>query len=155
LIVMPLLVYPVLSVALRQFLMTSAAQEKNVPLIIRTDTQDELLALAVLMDRGDKLIEQRESTSSGTPLTAGPLLGAGLGAGELPFAENNIAALSPEEREKSSLEDLVRASKIDLGVRLTQMESPQQSRVEARFQMIYRPNTPLSRQAADFVERRL
>jgi ABC-2 type transport system permease protein/sodium transport system permease protein len=156
LVVMPLLVYPVLSVALRQFLMTSTAQEKNVPLIIRTDTQDELLALAVLMDRGEKLIEQRESSSSGTPLTAGPLLGAGLGAGELPFAENNVAALSPEEREKSSLEDLVRASKIDLGVRLAQkMENSEQSRVEARFQMIYRPNTPLSRQAADFVERRL
>jgi sodium transport system permease protein len=155
LVVMPLLVYPVLSFALKQFLLTTTSQEKNVRLIIRTDTQDELLALAVLMDRGDRLIEQREPSSSGTPLTAGPLLGAGLGASELPFAENNVSALSPEEREKSSLEDQVREGKIDLGVRLTQVENPQQARVEARFQLIYRPNTPLSRQAADFVERRL
>jgi ABC-2 type transport system permease protein/sodium transport system permease protein len=155
LVVMPLLVYPVLSVALRQFLMTSTAQEKNVRLIIRTDTQEELLALAVLMDRGEKLIEQREPGSSSTSLTAGSMLGAGLSASELPFAENNVSALSQEETENSSLEDQVRQSKIDLGVRLTQVENPQQSRVEARFQLIYRQNTPLSRQAADFVERRL
>ncbi|HEY2412366.1 MAG TPA: ABC transporter permease subunit/CPBP intramembrane protease [Pirellulaceae bacterium] len=155
LVVMPLLVYPVLSVALKQFLLTATSQETNVRLIIRSDTQEELLALAVLMDRGDRLIEQREPSSPGTPLAAGPILGSGRSGSELPFAENNVSALSPEEREKSSLEDQVREGKIDLGVRLTHVEKPQQARAEARFQLIYRPNTPLSRQAADFVERRL
>jgi ABC-2 type transport system permease protein/sodium transport system permease protein len=154
LIVMPLLVYPVLSVALRQFLVTSTSQEKN-RLIIRTDTQDELLNLAVLMERGERQLEQRQSGSSGAPLTGGPILGAGLGAGEFPFADNNISSLSAEEHDKSSLEDLVRDNKIDLGVRLTPAENRQDARVESRFQLIYRPTTPLSRQAADFVERRL
>jgi sodium transport system permease protein len=154
LVVMPLLVYPVLSVALKQFLLTSTAAKQST-LIIRTETQDELLSLAVLLERGEKLVQQRESGTTSTPLAGGPILGAGLGASELPLTENSIGALSPEEREESTLEDLVRNNKIDLGVRVISVENPEDTRAETRFHMIYRPNLPLSRQAADFVERRL
>lgn len=155
LVLMPLLVYPVLSVALKQFLLTSTSQKEQVRFIIRTETQDDLLALAVLLERGDRLVQERETGGGSTPLTGGPLLGAVLGGSELPLAENNIGALSPDEKEKGSLEDLVRGNFIDLGVRQIPVENQEQSRVESRFQLIYRPNTPLSRQSADFVERRL
>jgi len=155
LVLMPLLVYPVLSVALKQFLLTSTSQKEQVRFIVRTETQDDLLALAVLLERGDKLLRERETGAANTPLTGGPLLGAALGGSELPLAENNIGTLSPDESEKGSLEDLVRSNLIDLGVRQTPVENKEQDSVESRFQLIYRPNTPLSRQAADFVERRL
>lgn len=153
LVLMPILVYPVLSLALRQFLVSSAAQAKQVPLEIRTTTQEELLALAVMLDRGDRLIQEHESGATSTPLSGGPILGAALGASELPLSENHIAALP--EGSSESLEDLVRGNVIDLGVRLLPGENPEQARAESRFQLIYRPSMPLSRQAADFVERRL
>lgn len=155
LVLMPLLVYPVLSVALKQFLLTSTSQKEQIRLIIRTENQDDFLALALLLERGDRLVQERETATSGTPLAGGPLLGAALGGNEVPLGENNISALSPEEKEKGSLEDLVRSNFIDLGVRMTPFENSEQAPVESRFQLIYRPNTPLSRQAADFVERRL
>ena len=124
-------------------------------MIIRTETQDELLSLALLLERGERLVQQRDSGTASTPLSGGPILGAGLGASELPLGENSIGALSPEEKEQSSLEDLVRNNHIDLGIRVMPVENPEEARDEVRFHMIYRPNLPLSRQAADFVERRL
>ncbi len=154
LVIMPLLVYPVLSVALKQFLLTSTSAKQSL-LIIRTETQDELLTLDGLLKRGERLVQQRDSGTASTPLSGGPILGAGLGASELPLGENSIGALSPEEKEQSSLEDLVRNNHIDLGIRVMPVENSEEARDEVRFHMIYRPNLPLSRQAADFVERRL
>src|SRR5436190_8917883 len=153
LVLMPLLVYPVLSVALRQFLVSSTAQAKQLPLRIATTTQDELLTLMVLLDKGDKLVQEHESAAASTPLSGGPILGADLGAGEPPLSENEIFALRTDI--EVSLEDLVRSNEIDLGVRLVPPESLETARVESRFQLFYRPNMPLSRQATSFVERRL
>jgi len=153
LVLMPLLVYPVLSVALRQFLISSSAAAKQLPLRIATKTQDEWRKLALLLTQGDKLIQEHESAAASTPLSGGPILGADLGANEPPLSENEIFAI--REDLPDSLEDLVRANKIDLGVRLMPGERSGDSRRELRFQLVYRPNMPLSRQAASFVERRL
>src|SRR5439155_25922028 len=67
LVLMPLLVYPVLSVALRQFLVSSSAASKQLPLRIATKTEDEWRKLAVLLAQGDKLIQEHESAAANAP----------------------------------------------------------------------------------------
>src|SRR5262245_65664971 len=106
LVLMPLLVYPVLSVALRQFLISSSAAAKQLPLRIATKTQDEWRKLALLLTQGDKLIQEHESAAASTPLSGGPILGADLGASEPPLSDNEIFAI--REDVPASLEDLVR-----------------------------------------------
>ncbi len=153
LVLMPLLVYPVLSVALRQFLVSSTAQAKQLPLRIATKSQEEWRSLMMLLAQGDKLIEEHQSAAASSPLTGGPILGADLGASDLPLSDNEIFPLRPDV--DITLEDLIRNNEIDLGVRFSPVEGAARSRGESQFQLIYRPDMPLSRQAASFVQRRL
>jgi sodium transport system permease protein len=152
LVLMPLLVYPVLSVALRQFLVSSSMQARQLPLRIATKSQEEWRTLMMLLAQGEKLLEEHESTAASAPLAGGPILGAGLGANELPLSDNEIVPLRPDV--EITLEDLIRHNEIDLGVRLLP-ETAAKNRGESQFQLIYRPDMPLSRQAVNFVQRRL
>src|SRR5262245_55588077 len=134
LVVMPLLVYPVLSVALRQFLVSSSAQAKQLPLRIATQSQREHSLLMVLLTQGDKLLEQQEPTATSAPLAGGPILGADLGASEPPLSENQIFPL--REDVPITLEDLVRTNEIDLGVRLLPSEGTGSGRRGRQFQFV-------------------
>src|SRR2546426_592647 len=153
LVLMPLLVYPVLSVALRQFLVSSTVQAKQLPLRIATKSQGEWRTLMMLLAQGEKLLEEHESTAASAPLAGGPILGADLGANELPLSDNEIFPLRPDV--DVTLEDLIRRNEIDLGVRLLPTESRGLARAESQFQFFYRTDMPISRQAASFVQRRL
>jgi ABC-2 type transport system permease protein/sodium transport system permease protein len=151
LVLMPVLVYTVLGVALRQFLVSSTIQAKQLALNIATETDEEYLKLNMLLSQGDALLREQEPAATNAPLSGGMILGDDLGASDPPLNENRIGSLGPGAR----LEDFVRNNEIDLGVRLLPAEGAQGNRAETRFQLIFRPNTPLSRQAARFVERRL
>lgn len=158
LIVMPLLVYPILSIAFRTFLLSSLDQSQEVKFHVATETQAELRTLLILLSQGDKLIQDRESSSSGAPLSGSPLPGADLSAREPAFDPDSYVSLPPGYPE--SLEDLIRRNDIDLGVRQLPFESLEASPDGAssagpRFQLVYRPTAPISRLAANFVERRL
>jgi sodium transport system permease protein len=153
LVLMPLLVYPVLSLAFRQFLLSSFQHSSELRFHIYTSNQEEWRTLMLMLAQGDQLLKEHESASASTPLSGGPILGADLGATEPALMNNDIGAL--REDVNRSLEELVRNNEIDLGVRLLPREEGRGSRDQSRFQLIYRPNTPISRQAASFVERRL
>src|SRR5439155_21906890 len=60
LVLMPLLVYPVLSLALRQFLVSSTVQAKQLPLRIAIKSQEEWRTLMMLLAQGDKLLQEHE-----------------------------------------------------------------------------------------------
>src|SRR4029079_11294704 len=150
LVLMPLLVYPVLSLALRQFLVSSTAAAKQLPLRIFTKTEDEWRTLMKLLAQGDKLLEEHESTAASAPPGGGPMLGADLGASDLPLSENDIFPLRPGTED--TLEDLLRKNDIDLGVRLLQPDAAAATRGQSQFQLIYRPDMPMSRQAANFAQ---
>ena len=150
LVLMPLLVYPVLSVALWQFLVSSSMQSKQLPLRIATENEREFDLLMMLLSQGDKLLDEK-ATAASAPLTGGPILGADLGANEPPLLDNRISWLTDQ---RLTVEDLVRANEIDLGVRLLPAEEGGSPR-RRQFQFIFRPNMPFSRQAVNFVERRL
>jgi ABC-2 type transport system permease protein/sodium transport system permease protein len=152
LVLMPLLVYPVLSIALKQFLVsTTTTQASQIRLNIATETEPERATLNVLLERGEALLREQEPTAASTPLAGGPILGADLGAGELPVKDNNIVSLGGAGK----LEDFVRNNAIDLGVRLLPPDQSEDTRAESPFQLFFNPGVPLSRQAARFVERRL
>jgi sodium transport system permease protein len=153
LVVMPLLVYPILSLAFNQFLLSSFQQSTQVRLRIATTNQDEWRLLMLLLTQGDQLLKERESSSANTPLSGGPILGADLGATEPLLSDNEIFPLRGDL--PASLEDLIRSNDIDLGVRLLPSEGSEAKSESTRFQLVFRPTTPMSRQAANFVERRL
>lgn len=151
LVVMPLLVYPVLSLAFRQFLLTSFHQTSELSLNIAFDsqmTQGDYQQFMMLLSQGDKLLQERESAAAATPLGGGPILGADLGA-----SEPKVSAVQPHPVE--DVERAVRDEGIDIGVRLLPSDPAIPVHGRARFQLVYRPNTPISRQAANFIIRRL
>lgn len=148
LLLMPLLVYPVLSLAFRQFLLSSFQQGSTVPLRIATRSQEEWTTLMTLLSQGDRLLAEQQTAAAARSLLGGPILGADLGAAEPPLSE--IQSFVAD-----NLEAAVRSHQIDLGVVLLPQAEEAASRAQVSFQLLYRPNAPLSRQAASFVERRL
>jgi ABC-2 type transport system permease protein/sodium transport system permease protein len=148
LLLMPLLVYPVLSLAFRQFLLSSFEQPSALPLRIATRSQEEWTTLMSLLSQGDRLVAAEGSAAAARPLLGGPILGADLGAAEPPLS--SIQSFVAE-----NLEAAVRSQEIDLGVLLLPSEGERGSKAQVTFQLLYRPGAPLSRQAASFVERRL
>src|SRR5215831_12967816 len=61
LVLMPLLVYPVLSIALKQFLVsTTTAQASQIRLNIATETESERAALNILLEQGEALLREQE-----------------------------------------------------------------------------------------------
>lgn len=152
LLIMPILVYPILSLAFHQFLVTSFERPNKVQLHIAAENQEELRTLVLLLNQGHEYLKERDSSASNSPLTGGPILGADLGAKELPPSEQDFFVVRDDL--PASLEDLIRNNEIDLGVRLLPQDG-NDVQAAARFQLVYRPNTPLSRQAANYVEKRL
>lgn len=151
LVLMPLLVYPVLSLAFRQFLLSSFQRPSELRWIIATSTLEEGTRLMMLLQRGDRLLQDQGDFSAARASTqSGLVLGAGLGAADPPLGEIDF-------RVADDLDEVVRLRLVELGVRLIRRRDDPDVRREARFnfQLLYRPNTPTSRQAAEFVERRL
>src|SRR5215471_3952302 len=79
LVVMPVLVYSVLSVALRQFLVSSTTQAAQIALNIATETDEEFLKLNMLLKQGDALLREQEPAATNAPLSGGMILGDDLG----------------------------------------------------------------------------
>src|SRR6185437_14204925 len=143
----------------RQFLLSSFQKNTQVNLQIGAQSQEEVRALMVLVAQGDQLLRQRETAGAAAPLTGAPILGADLGAADPPFKSLVWGVVDDVQAD-------VRNQFIDLGVRLMNRgdRGNREERVEAgdsppdaslNFQLFFRPNAPISRQAANYVERRL
>jgi ABC-2 type transport system permease protein/sodium transport system permease protein len=153
LVAMPLLVYTVLGFAFRQFLLSSFQNNSQVNLQIGAQSQEEVRELMVLVSQGDQLLRQRETAGAAAPLAGAPILGADLGAADPPFESLIWGVVDDVQAD-------VREQHIDLGVRLMPravQTEPGGARPDAslNFQLLFRPNAPISRQAANYVERRL
>jgi len=149
LVLMPVLVYPLMSLALRQFLLTSFHHEKEVPWRFAAPSEDQLWLISKLLNQGDQLL--RDETALGGASTAAPLV-----AGELGQSEPALQDIGVETTPH--LEMKVRDVGIDLGVRITGLEATASARdlkPPVQFELIFRANSPSSRRAASFVERRL
>jgi ABC-2 type transport system permease protein/sodium transport system permease protein len=148
LVLMPLLVYPVLSVAFRQFLLSSFQHSGELRWIIASTSQADGRAFMVRLQQGDMLLQQQGSRAATKSADGSLILGPELGGTEPPFEQINFVIVD-------DLEESVRDQEIDLGVRLVPAPPDAPRDAEETFQLIFRPNTPISRQAASYVERRL
>ena len=115
---MPLLVYPVLSVAFRQFLVTSTASRADCGCRSRTETQDEMATAGMLLAQGDKLLQRAQNRQRpARRLPGGPILGADLG-GERTAACGKRTSSRFAEAVPTAWKISCANNKIDLGVRL-------------------------------------
>ena len=114
LVLMPLLVYPVLSLAFRQFLLSSFQRPSELRWIIATAREEDGTRFMMLLQRGDTLLRRARRTSPRhePPPQQGLVLGADLGASEPPLDQIDF-------RLTDDLGAAVRDRKIELGVRLS------------------------------------
>ena len=154
LVLMPLLVYPLLSLAFKQFLLSSFQQAGQDQWRIGFVHDAEGYKLFQLLEDGHEELEKAaaaELARSGQPNTEA----AGNDGPHEPRPED-LATFSTENLERA-----VRQSNVDLGVRVrprppsTEFPPPPDGDSLVEFELIYRANSPLSRQVAEYVERRL
>ncbi len=153
LLLMPILVYPLLSIGFRHFLFSSFTQPGQWTYVIAVDSEAAQAAVASdILDVGDKLVRggrQKVSPSPGaaqveTNRNAEPA------PGDEPLADEVRVAIV------SSLEQTVRAGECDLAVHIDELPvSNRPGGVHHRYELIYRIDSPPSRILAQFVERRL
>lgn len=131
LVLMPLLVYPLLSLGLRQFLLSSVQSQGELTWLIGFESELERQQFRDLLEKGDKYVERAPS--------------------DLPFEK--IGSPIPAE----GIETAVRDHRIDVGVRLRPRAGMQSSREQptGEVELFYRPNAPISAAVVDYIERRL
>src|SRR5262245_20650422 len=148
LVLMPILVYPLLSLVLRQFLLTSFHHEKDVPWRFAMPSDEQLFVISRLLNQGDQWLREEEA-SGGTTAAPGS-------ASELGQPEPSLQAIGVEITPH--LEMKVREVGVDLGVRIVGLKASDNVRElqpPVQFELVFRANSPSSRRAASFVERRL
>jgi ABC-2 type transport system permease protein/sodium transport system permease protein len=140
LVLMPLLVYPLLSLAFRQFLLSNA-QATGSNWIVATRTQEHLVTLQLLMSRGDKLLKERRAA----------------GLAEQVAGEPELDKIQSGYDDQRDLRELVRENVCDVGVRIRPlpMSGTEGAPAFAEYELLYRPESLASSQAAHFIERRL
>jgi ABC-2 type transport system permease protein/sodium transport system permease protein len=160
LVLMPLLVYPLLSLAFKQFLLSSFQQGGQDQWRIGVASEAEWRSLERVLQRGhEELLKQEQDA-------AAPTGAAALPRGPSPdIAGRELYEPQPQDLAAFNPDDLVQAvrqSSVDLGVRLrlrgaagTAPLRATDDTVWAEYDLIYRANSPLSRQVAEYVERRL
>jgi ABC-2 type transport system permease protein/sodium transport system permease protein len=137
LVLMPILVYPLLSIIFRQFLTTSLGKPGNSIAIICVDTDEQRERLEDLITRGERLLELQARTPEHAPTHIEPALV------DEPAYNNVRTDVGDAERK-------LREGRVDLVVRELTGE-PQ--RVE--WQILYAARSPGSTPVRSFVERRL
>src|SRR5262249_4612338 len=148
LVLMPVLVYPLMSLALRQFLLTSFHHEGEVPWRFAAPSEEQLFLVRKLLNQGDQLLHNE---AEGSGVTAAPV-----GTSELGQSEPSVQAI--DAITTPHLEQNVRDVSIDLGMRivgLTATDDIRDLQPPVQFELVFRANSPSSRRAASFVERRL
>ncbi|MGI8977722.1 MAG: ABC transporter permease subunit/CPBP intramembrane protease [Pirellulaceae bacterium] len=130
LVLMPLLVYPLLSVAFRQFFFSSYAKPTDVEWRIAGDSEETIKGFFQQFEHGGQLIEKIDGPEKAKPRV-------------LWIAD-------------SMLEEKLRQGKLDLGVRAQFTRSPDvPGGVQLHYDLFYLRDSPLSRSIADYAERRL
>jgi len=143
LVLMPLLVYPLLSLLFQRFLITSLQDSARPAYAIGLESQETLPFVQNYLDHGAELLERQLAEAATIRPDAGP-----------PTAE------SPRQRPKihwfslPGLERAVVEGQIDLAIRLTRVPSDDQTgglAAATHGTLIYRENSALSQAAMEYV----
>jgi ABC-2 type transport system permease protein/sodium transport system permease protein len=155
LVMMPLLVYPILSLAFQQFLLSSFQQTAELKWVVGADSSAEIEILDGVLAYGDSLVKAGQTTSADKPAIARP-------RGKLPPAAKSagggLSLKNGESLVVPNIDEAVHQMAIDLGVRIVPRPSDDHlhlSRKRYDYELVYRAGSPQSRQAAEFVAERL
>jgi sodium transport system permease protein len=130
LVLMPLLVYPLLSVAFRQFFFSSYSKATDVEWRVAGESEQALKDLGQQMSIGSRVIEEIDGPEQEPPRV--------------------------KLMESKFLEQAIRNGDVDLAVRARVEQSPTFPRGgQIHYDLMYRKDSALSRAVADYVERRL
>lgn len=146
LVLMPLLVYPLLNICFNKSLLATAQQVPQMVYLIGVDSRKEADLLDDLLGRGGQLLATK-STAGGEPLPLGGLMGP-------PGRESGEFRWFPE----SDLRGHVENQDVHVGVLVRFPATLMQDQSGPRpviCELLYRPDSPTSRQAVQFVEERL
>ena len=130
LVLMPLLVYPLLSVAFRQFFFSSYSKPTDLEWRIAGDSEQTLKNFARQWELGSRVIEEIDGPEKNPPKVAW-------------FTD-------------FMLEETLRTGRADLGVRANIVPAADlPGGVQVQYEILYREDSSLSRAVADYAERRL
>ena len=158
LVLMPILVYPLLSIAFRQSMLSSFASQTNLTWSIAGENKETLTGLGQQLEIGGQLLRRIDGPAvspDGTKSATPPGEPA-----ETPIP-GDLAQLDLSKArwfKAKNVEDAVRDGDADLGVRVRErvIKTPGfPDFVQYQYELIYQPESPISRAAVDFVERRL
>ncbi|MCA9141826.1 MAG: ABC transporter permease subunit [Planctomycetaceae bacterium] len=146
LVFMPLLVYPLLSMAFQKFALSSLSSLSQVECLVGVESEQSVLRLTRFLQTGEAIL--RSPGAAGTEPNASPT------RAQLSLdAEPKIRWLYGDELRKG-----VASGAIDVGVVLLEGEELEQStgfRRQLNCQVIYREESALSKVAADYITKRL
>ena len=144
LVLMPILVYPLIGVAFQKLLVNQLMDRQKVEYHIGVETADQYRALQQLMSQGGNLLRADGSVSGDADHPAGTL--------DDPVVQ--ILA-PPEGTRRQSVDQLVAERIVDVGVRLSSVDSEQGREPQWRVELLTHPAFPAAREARQFVEDRL
>lgn len=159
LVMMPLLVYPLLSLAFQQFLLSSFQQTSELKWVVGADSTRDIDILSGVLTYGDSLVQARDAARASTRddrTTIPPPREKLPGASHSPTG--GLSLKNGEMLAVPNIDDAVRDMAIDLGVRIEPRPSDDAqhfSRKRYDYELVYRAGSQQSRQAAEFVAQRL
>lgn len=144
LVLMPLLVYPLISISFNKAALLSVEQANKAAYWIGVTDMRDAEVLRNLLDRGQQLLDERSQVASDAPAdSAAP-------RAELPLAFEFVTF------PNSPLESSVADSTVHIAVRLQSTAAqPGERRGGLRCELLYREGAPVSQQALRAVEQRL
>lgn len=163
LVLMPVLVYPVLGIALQQFALSGNTTGGEVIWRIAAEDLQTLRQFHRMLDLGDDYLRAQEEHAP--PLPLNPSRVGSLAQGGTASADRGggMRAVPPAHNRPKielfhadNIDEQLRALDIDLGVRRAppgEIDEDNPDMIE--FQLQYRANMPLSEEVAHYVEERL
>ncbi len=143
LVLMPLLVYPLLSIVFQRFLVDTLATQAPPHFVIGLNNQAALPLVEAYLELGDRLLAEEAAAS------------------EVEAAEDrlSLASASPEIRWMTgiNLAEGVESARLDMGIRVDPQslrDSEDWGQETLRCELVYRQNSALSQSARDFVRER-
>jgi sodium transport system permease protein len=150
LVLMPLLVYPLISISFNKSVLVNAQQASKIVYSIGVGSAKDAEVLAQLLDWGDQLLRDQERTAAGTT----PAIETETGT-EYLLGESESIGIEPLA---GPLEAQVANNVVHVAVRLQYAAPPTEGAKvvpPVACELVYRANSPASRRALRFVDDRL
>jgi ABC-2 type transport system permease protein/sodium transport system permease protein len=158
LVLMPLLVYPLLSLAFRQFMLSSLHQTGQVQWRIATLTDEESRNLLALLQQAERYLPADERAQAGDRAAVSEP--ARLLAGGTTAAEPRLEDIAILTYTGTDIDEALRLGLVDLLVKVRRFDQTQgqgggagSARLE--FELVHSPSSKLGPRLAEFIERRL